>query len=367
MARARGDGAHPAPAGGHGYGGLLPRRPKNARVAERLFLRSHLPERGRRAGILRHDRDHRHVHLLVVPQSLWSGPDDRRRAVRRVLAAAVAHDVARVLRAPLQRHAAVAIRTWVALRSAFVAVVAWTGAGLLGMHKVAQPMLGWDLWTTFAVVVPIILFYVLLSGYVGVVISDFFQTLVIIGGVADAAVGRAGGLWRTRGSARRARARVRRGRRELASADARTSSSACSASSRGRSVRPWDTAATPRRCRARWKGSASCRRAMRREAAKMYVWTQVILFLMLALITLPALGAVVRWPGLRDGTHRQRARLRHAARSLSAGRTAGPGRERHPRVDHVDRQLEHELRRAGVSERRLQAIARHTGARTATT
>ena len=76
---------------------------------------------------------------------------------------------------------AVAIRTWVALRSAFVAVVAWTGAGLLGMHKVAQPMLGWDLWTTFAVVVPIILFYVLLSGYVGVVISDFFQTLVIIG------------------------------------------------------------------------------------------------------------------------------------------------------------------------------------------
>ena len=76
---------------------------------------------------------------------------------------------------------AVAIRTWVALRSAFIAVVAWTGAGLLGMHKVAQPMLGWDLWTTFAVVVPIILFYVLLSGYVGVVISDFFQTLVIIG------------------------------------------------------------------------------------------------------------------------------------------------------------------------------------------
>ena len=42
--------------------------------------------------------------------------------------------------------------------------------------------------------------------------------------------------------------------------------------------------------------------ATRREAAKMYVWTQVILFLMLALITLPALGAAVRWPGLRDGS-----------------------------------------------------------------
>jgi Na+/proline symporter len=39
-----------------------------------------------------------------------------------------------------------------------------------------------------------------------------------------------------------------------------------------------------------------------REAAKMYVWTQVILFFMLLAITLPALGAMVRWPGLRDGT-----------------------------------------------------------------
>jgi Na+/proline symporter len=34
----------------------------------------------------------------------------------------------------------------------------------------------------------------------------------------------------------------------------------------------------------------------------MYVWTQVILFFMLLTLTLPALGAIVRWPGLRDGT-----------------------------------------------------------------
>ena len=159
---------------------------------------------------------------------------------------------------------AVAVRTWVALRSAFVAVVAWTGAGLLGMHKVAEPMLGWDLWTTFAVVLPIILFYVLLSGYVGVVISDFFQTLVIIGGVARCCCGP---CWRTLedplACATPSWRAFGTGRRELAAADVTTSSSACSASSRGRSERPWDTAATPRRCRARWKGSASCRRATR--------------------------------------------------------------------------------------------------------
>ena len=34
----------------------------------------------------------------------------------------------------------------------------------------------------------------------------------------------------------------------------------------------------------------------------MYGWTQVVLFLMLAVLTLPALGAMVKWPGLHDGT-----------------------------------------------------------------
>jgi Na+/proline symporter len=44
----------------------------------------------------------------------------------------------------------------------------------------------------------------------------------------------------------------------------------------------------------------SCRNG--REASKMYVWTEVILFFMLLVLTLPALGAVIQWPGLRDGT-----------------------------------------------------------------
>jgi solute:Na+ symporter, SSS family len=44
----------------------------------------------------------------------------------------------------------------------------------------------------------------------------------------------------------------------------------------------------------------SCRNG--REASKMYVWTQVVLFFMLAVLTLPALAAMVKWPGLRDGT-----------------------------------------------------------------
>jgi Na+/proline symporter len=44
----------------------------------------------------------------------------------------------------------------------------------------------------------------------------------------------------------------------------------------------------------------SCRNA--REASKMYVWTQVVLFFLLLVTTLPALGAMCKWPGLNNGT-----------------------------------------------------------------
>ena len=196
---------------------------------------------------------------------------------------------------------AVAIRTWVALRSAFVAVVAWTGAGLLGMHKVAQPMLGWDLWTTFAVVVPIILFYVLLSGYVGVVISDFFQTLVIIGAsltlmwavLADfgGPVGLHDALVRAFGEGVVSWHPPMH--HELLGVLGVVAWTIGTAVGYGGDAAPMSGAMEGQRI-------LSSRNVA--EAAKMYVWTQVILFLMLALITLPALGAAVRWPGLRNGS-----------------------------------------------------------------
>jgi Na+/proline symporter len=196
---------------------------------------------------------------------------------------------------------ALAVRTWVALRSAFVAVVAWTGAGLLGMHKVAEPTLGWGLWTTFAVVLPIILFYVLLSGYIGVVISDFFQTVVIISaslvlvwavladfggpaGLQDALVTAFGSgvvSWHPPLQ------------HELLGALGVVAWTVGTAVGYGGDAAPMAGAMEGQRILSSRNG---------REAAKMYVWTEVILFFMLATLTLPALGAMVRWPGLRDGT-----------------------------------------------------------------
>ena len=72
------------------------------------------------------------------------------------------------------------IRSWVSVRSAFIAVVAWTGAGLLGLSFVAHEVLGWSRWETFAFALPVILIYVYLSGYVGVVMSDLIQSAILI-------------------------------------------------------------------------------------------------------------------------------------------------------------------------------------------
>ena len=76
--------------------------------------------------------------------------------------------------------AAPTLRAWVSLRSAFIAVVAWTGAGLLGLTKVSEALLGWSRFETFLLVIPIILVYVALSGYMGVVMSDLIQTAIMI-------------------------------------------------------------------------------------------------------------------------------------------------------------------------------------------
>ncbi len=203
---------------------------------------------------------------------------------------------------------AVAIRSWVAIRSVFISVVAWTGAGLLGLYKIANPLLGWDMFTTFAIIIPIIIFYVLLSGYKGVVISDFFQTIIIIissvvlmimvlkefGGdsgflqgpenLKNAMVSRFGSgviSWHPPKS------------HELLGMVGVIAWMVGTSVGYGGDVAPMSGAMEGQRI-------LSCKNS--REASKMYIWTEITLFLMLSLLTLPALGAMVKWPGLHDGT-----------------------------------------------------------------
>ncbi len=74
-----------------------------------------------------------------------------------------------------------AVRTWVAFRNVFVASVVWTGTGLLGIHKIVGQLVGWKLTTTILLVVPFVFFYVYIAGYRGVVATDIIQTVIMIG------------------------------------------------------------------------------------------------------------------------------------------------------------------------------------------
>lgn len=203
---------------------------------------------------------------------------------------------------------ATVIRSWVAIRSAFISVVAWTGAGLLGLHKIALPLLGWDMMTTFLIIIPIILFYVLLSGYLGVVISDFFQTLIIVissfallylvlkefggsEGIINGTVQLKNSLvsqfgngvisWHPPKS------------HELLGMVGIIAWMVGTSVGYGGDVAPMSGA---------MEGQRILSSKNTKEASKMYIWTEVTLFFMLTLLTLPALGAMVKWPGLHDGT-----------------------------------------------------------------
>ncbi|MEW6235700.1 MAG: hypothetical protein AB1656_09965 [Candidatus Omnitrophota bacterium] len=193
------------------------------------------------------------------------------------------------------------MRIWVAFRSAFIAMVAWTGSGLLGMHKVSYTLLGWDKWETFLYVLPVLLFYVTLSGYIGVVVADLIQALIIMAaslllmGVVLNDFGGPQGLYAALVSQYGPSVvswhpPLSHEMLGLVGVIAWTIGTAVGY---GGDVAPMAGAMEGQRL-------ISCRNS--REASKMYFWTEIVLFFMLAILTLPALGAMVKWPGLHDGT-----------------------------------------------------------------
>jgi SSS family solute:Na+ symporter len=194
---------------------------------------------------------------------------------------------------------AITMRTWVALRSAMIAVVAWTGTGLLGLSKVSEALLGWNQTETFLIVVPVILVYVVLSGYVGVVVSDVFQTAILI--VSSLVL--MGMVWNDFGGPAGLYAALA----EIDPAIVRWHPPTSHEFLGVMGILAWtlgtavgyggDTA--PMSGAMEGQRLLSCRDS--REASKMYVWTAIILFVMLAVLTLPALGAIAKWPGLYTG------------------------------------------------------------------
>lgn len=85
------------------------------------------------------------------------------------------------------------VRVYSALFAVAVNMAPWIGAGLLGVHKIFAPAFGIDEamaadWgftdpktITLSIVLPVLMVYVWIGGFAGVVVTDVMQTLVIVG------------------------------------------------------------------------------------------------------------------------------------------------------------------------------------------
>lgn len=191
------------------------------------------------------------------------------------------------------------IRTWVALKSSTLAMVAWTGTGLLALHKIGGPVLGFDnKATTMLVVVPIVLAYVFLSGFAGSAATSSLHTLILLVG-STMLCGIV--LWQHGGPEALASQLQAAAGHDMLSV-----------------IPPMDHRVLPLAAVLAWMigtsvgyggDTAPLGGAMEgqylfssknaREASKMYIVAEVSLFLLLLLITLPSLAAAIHWPQLR--------------------------------------------------------------------
>lgn len=191
------------------------------------------------------------------------------------------------------------VRTWVALKSSLLAMVAWTSTGLLAMHKLAGPILGFDnKTTTMLIVVPMVLAYVFLSGFAGSAATSTLHTLIMLVGSAllCAIV-----LWRSGGPVMLATQLQVAGGADVLSAAPPMQHSVLPLAA----VLAWmigtsigyggDTAPLGGAMEGQYLFSSR----NVREASKMYVVAEIALFSLLLLITLPSLAAIIHWPQLR--------------------------------------------------------------------
>lgn len=189
------------------------------------------------------------------------------------------------------------MRVWTASRSAFIGAVAWTGTGILGIHKIAGQLFHWKLTTTILIVIPFVFFYVYLSGYKGVVTTDIIQSLIMIAAnimLAVAVLDYFGGP-------------VVLGKKLVSAfgpavvgsfpppGNERLGIMALLAWVLGTSIGAGgdiSSAGGP----AEGQRILSCK--SERDAAWMYFTTEIALFILLVILTLPALGGILLWPDL---------------------------------------------------------------------
>lgn len=191
------------------------------------------------------------------------------------------------------------MRFWLAFRTSLIAMVAWTGISLLALVKISEPVLGWGKTETLALAIPLSVLYVWFSGYVGVVLSNLVQVSVLVVGSAVLA-------WRVLfavGGPHQLASKLSALDPSMLSIFPSAQSSifpalACIAWLIGTSIGYGGDAAP-------MGGAVEGQRILSsrtpKEACKMYVVSEVTLFTLVWLLSVPCLAAAVFWPQLRSG------------------------------------------------------------------
>ncbi|TWT35633.1 Sodium/glucose cotransporter [Posidoniimonas corsicana] len=190
------------------------------------------------------------------------------------------------------------IRVYSALFAVAVNMAPWIGAGLLGVHKVFGPAFGIeDKATTLSIILPILIVYVWIGGFAGVVLTDVMQSLVML--IASAMLVVAV-LWEHGGPSGLALAIE--AARPADAADILSTWPVWGHRVLGPAVvLAWLIVPTVGRGGAvdlEGQRLFSCRSD--RDAARMNIWGTLGLFTMLLLLTLPTLGLLAKQPWLYD-------------------------------------------------------------------
>ena len=196
------------------------------------------------------------------------------------------------------------IRIYASLSAVFIGMIPWIGAGLLGLHMIAGPIFGIEnKIVTISIVVPIILGYVWISGFAGILVVDIFLGIVIV--LANIALlfivlfhfggptGLADAITKVHGA--------------FAHNIMNPLPQAGNTILTPLVVGAWllvSTFGVGGNVGTEGQRIISCRD--NREAAKMAVWAEITLFIILLSLTLPAIGAIVNHPELYRASPGQR-------------------------------------------------------------
>jgi SSS family solute:Na+ symporter len=206
------------------------------------------------------------------------------------------------------KKAASAMRLWIAIRTALIAMPAWTGITLLAAYKIMGPAFDMNKMQTLYLVVPISLLFVFSSGYKGVVVSNLIQMIVFLSGtlmLAYLTIAHFGGA--------------------TLMVQAITDKFGASSAEIFGTIPPKDHAVFPLAAAFGWlfgqsigyggdaapmggamEGQRILSTRSPSEALVMYVVTAISMFILLLLVTLPSMSAAVMWPDLRlEGADRE--------------------------------------------------------------